>query len=174
MNLKMVFRALKTPVTLIVLALFVAWAARWGYAEASKPIPSAAPSPCVVEEVGEQLPTEKVYVRVFNGTERSGLAKRFAAILRADGFNVVKTTNTTEPIWKDSVVVGFSEDSPEVVLVRQAFDGISFKSDGRVDHTVDVIIGSKQTAMVDKPKFNAPLEDGTACVPSITVVDSAE
>lgn len=174
MNPQTVLRALKTPVTLIVLALFVAWAAQWGYSEATKPVPSAAPSPCVVQQVGEQLPTEKVYVRVFNGTDTSGLAKRMAAILRADGFNVIKTTNATETIWQDSVVVGFAEDSPEVILVRQAFDGMTFKADGRVDHTVDVIIGRKQPVVVDKPQFNAPLADGTACIPTITVVDTSE
>lgn len=174
MNPQTVLRALKTPVTLIVLALFVAWVAKWGYNEATKPLPSAAPSPCVVQEVGEQLPTDKVYVRVFNGTEKSGLAKRMAAILRADGFIVYKTTNTTEAIWRDSVVVGYSEDSPEVVLVRQAFDGIAFRADGRPDHSVDVIIGHNQPVVVDSPKFNAPLEDGTACIPSIQVVDSSQ
>ena len=172
MNPRKVLRALRTPVTMIVLLLFVAWVARWSYDAATEPIPEPPPDPCVVQEVGEELPPTMVYVRVFNGTEVSGLAKRMAAILRADGFNVYKTTNTTEPTWEESYVVGYAEDSPEVVLVRQAFKDIAFRADGRVDHTVDVIIGAKEPVAVDKPEFSAPLEDGKACVPQVTVVDS--
>lgn len=172
MNLRAVLRALRTPVVLLVLLVFVAWAAKWSFTAATEPLPEPAPSPCVVQEVGKKLTPENVYVRVYNGSDVSGLAKRYAAILRADGFNVFLTTNTAEPTWTTSYVIGYSEDSPEVKLVRQAFKSIKFKADGRVDHTVDVILGSKQPKVLNSPKFNVPLEDGTACIPQVTVVDS--
>ncbi|MFV0407808.1 MAG: LytR C-terminal domain-containing protein [Propioniciclava sp.] len=174
MDPQTVLRAVKTPATLIVLLLFVYWVAQWSFKAATDPMPSAPPDPCVVKEIGDQLTPQHVYVRVFNGTEVSGLAKRLAATLRADGFNVYKTTNTDEPNSETSVVVGYAEDSPEVILVRQAFSDIAFRADNRPDRTVDVIIGTEGPNPINQPDFNAPLADGTACVPQLTLVDSEE
>ncbi|MFV0450805.1 MAG: LytR C-terminal domain-containing protein [Propioniciclava sp.] len=172
MNPQVVLRTLKTPATLMLLLAFVAWVGQWSLKAATDPVPPAPPEPCVVQQVGEELTTDRVFVRVFNGTEVSGLAKRLAANLRADGFNVYKTTNTPEPDREESVVIGYAEDSPEVILVRQAFKKIPFEADGRIDHSVDVIIGAKEPVLRSKPAFSAPLPDGTACIPQITVVNT--
>ncbi len=172
MSAQKVIRAIKTPITLIALLAFVGWTAQWALGAARAPIPPRPPEPCVVTQVGEQLTPDRVFVRVLNGTETSGLAKRLAAFLRADGFRTYKTANTDEPNAEISEVVGHSEDSPEVILVRQAFVDIPFRADGRVDRTVDVIIGTTQPVPNPNPEFNAPLADGTACLPQITIVNS--
>ena len=190
MNAQKVIRAIKTPITLIVLVAFVAWAAQWAYTAARAPIPPRPPQPCVVTQVGEYLTPDRVFVRVLNGTDKSGVAKRLAAFLRADGFRTFYIANTDELTAQPTVdptaeeqpaddvrhplseVVGHSEDSPEVILVRQAFVDISFRADGRVDRTVDVIIGAAQPVPNPNPVFDAPLPDGTACLPQITIVNS--
>ena len=84
MDARTVIRVLKTPVTLILLVVFVVWVTQWALAEVRKPIPKAPLPPCVVTDVGPELTTDKVFVRVYNGTETSGLARRLASTLRAD------------------------------------------------------------------------------------------
>ena len=174
MDARRVSRALKTPVTLLVLLAFVGLAARWGWDAALAPIPPRPPAPCVVRQVGPQLLPEHVSVQIYNGSATNGAARRLAAILRADGFRVVKTTNADRDDYEASQVVGHSEDSPEVVLVRQAFEGIAFRADGRVDRTVDVLIGNQGVSPLEAPSFDVPLADGTACLPQVEVVSAGE
>ena len=90
-------------------------------------------------------------------------------ILSADGFKVYKRTNADRDDYVQSVVRGHSEDAPEVVLVRQAFENIAFEADGRIDRSVDVIIGEEQPAPVAAPQFGVPLPDGTACLPDLNL-----
>lgn len=165
MDARQVIRALKTPVTLLVLVAVVYFAAQWGWENARKPIPKPPPPPCVVKDVGPMLMPEHVYVQVYNGSEQNGLAKRLGQILSADGFKVPVRTNAETSDHATSVVVGHSEDAPEVVLVRQAFEEIAFRADGRADRTVDVIIGAEQPVPVPTPEFGVELPDGKACLP---------
>ena len=71
MDARTVIRVLKTPVTLILLVVFVVWVTQWALAEVRKPIPKAPLPPCVVTDVGPELTTDKVFVRVYNGTDPS-------------------------------------------------------------------------------------------------------
>lgn len=174
MDARRVVRALKTPVTMLLMLAFVVLSAQWAWRAATAPVPPRPPEPCVVTELGPQLLPEHVYVQIYNGSPTNGAARRLASILRADGFNVIKTTNADNPDHPTSEVVGFAEDSPEVVLVRQAFDNIAFRADGRVDRTVDVVIGADGVRTIESPGFDVPLPDGTACVPQVEVVNSGE
>jgi len=173
MNAQRVIRAVKTPVTLLALLSFVVVSGMWGLDALRAPIPPRPPDPCVVQQIGPELTPEYVYVQVYNGSEVNGLAKRLASILRADGFNVLKTANTETPDHETSEVVGYAEDSPEVVLVRQAFQDIPFRADGRPDRTVDVIIGAQRPVPLDAPVLSVPLPDGTACLPQVQKVGAA-
>lgn len=168
MDIRQLVRALKTPVTLLLLAALVYFAARWGWDAARAPIPPRPPSPCAVRDVGPNLTPEHVYVNVFNGSETNGLAKRLGSVLSADGFKVVRRVNAPTPDHEKSEVVGHSEQSPEVVLVRKAFREIAFRADNRIDHTVDVIIGNEQPVPADAPALTVPLPDGKACLPQIS------
>ena len=171
MDARQIVRAVKTPVTLVVLGTTVYLAAYWGWNSVTAPIPPRPPQPCVVQEIGPELTPEHVYVQVFNGSETNGLAKRLGSLLSADGFKVIKRINAERSDHLVSEVVGHSEDSPEVVLVSKAFDGIAVRADGRNDHTVDVIIGAEQPVAVEDPDLTVPLPDGTACLPVVEVVD---
>lgn len=168
MDTRQLVRALKTPVTLLLLAALVYFAARWGLDAVRTPIPPRPPTPCAVRDVGPNLTPEHVYVNVYNGSEVNGLAKRLGSVLSADGFKVVRRVNAPSTDHQKSLVVGHSEQAPEVVLVRQAFQGIDFRADDRVDHTVDVIIGHEQPVPAESPKLTVPLPDGKACLPQIS------
>lgn len=172
MDARRIVRALKTPVTLLILAAMVFFAARWGMDAARAPIPPRPLDPCVVQEVGPVLKPEHVYVMVYNGSKQDGLAKRLGQILSADGFKVYKRTNADRDDYVQSVVKGHSEDSPEVILVRQAFENIGFEADGRADRTVDVIIGAEQPAPHPTPEFGVPLPDGKACLPDLKLTNT--
>lgn len=174
MDTRTVVRALKTPVTLLLLAGFVVWAANWAWDAIREPIPEPPLPACVVTEVGPQLTPEHVYVRVLNGTSTGGLANRLGAVLRADGFNVFQRTNAPTADHEISEVVGSAEDAPEVVLLRQAFTEIAFRADGRTDATVDVIIGTQQPVAAEGVEFGAPLPDGRACLAQIELVNTGE
>lgn len=174
MDSRRVIRAIKTPLTLLALVAFVWFAARWGWDAARAPIPPRPPQPCIVREVGPELKPEHVYVQVYNGSKTNGLAKRLGSILSADGFKVIKRVNADRDDYEASEVVGHAEDSPEVILVRQAFQDIAFRADGRIDHTVDVVIGNQQPAPVEAPTLGVPLPDGTACLPQVNVSEVTE
>lgn len=174
MHARQVIRALKTPVTLIILVGLVYFAARWGWDNARAPIPPRPTDPCVVKQIGPELLPEHVYVNVLNGSTTNGLAKRLGQILSADGFKVYKRVNADHDDYAVSEVVGHSEDAPEVVLVRQAFQDIAFRADGREDRFVDVIIGAEQPVPADHPQFGVPLPEGTACLPDVTVVATTD
>ncbi|QIK71926.1 LytR C-terminal domain-containing protein [Propioniciclava coleopterorum] len=174
MDTNQIVRAVKTPVTLVLLAVLVYFAANWGLDAVRKPIPPRPPEPCVVQQIGPELTPDHVYVRVYNGSKTNGLAKRLGSVLSADGFKVVKRVNADRDDYPRSLVVGHSEDSPEVALVRKALTNVDFMADGRIDRTVDVIIGSEQPGAAEQPDLKVPLPDGTACLPKIQTVEVNE
>ena len=174
MDTNQVVRTFKTPVTLVLLLALVYFAATWGWAALREPIAQRPAEPCVVQQIGPELTPEHVYVQVFNGSKSNGLAKRLGSILSADGFKVYRRVNADRDDYTRSVVVGHSEDSPEVILVRKALENVDFRADGRIDRTVDVIIGSEQPSAVEQPSLSVPLPDGTACIPQISTTDVSE
>lgn len=169
MDARKLVRMLKTPVTLLMLLALVAFAGNWGLKAATAPIPPRPPDPCVALQVGPHLTPDKVTVHVLNGTETNGLAKRFGSILRADGFvRVTRMANAPTNDVAKTQIVGFAVDSPEVVLVKKAFkDPIEVVADGRIDHSVDVVIGKEFSGWADKPDLKVPVPSGTVCLPAL-------
>ena len=174
MDARQVARVLKTPVTLLILVALVYFAARWGWDKAREPIPPRPPEPCVVKEIGPVLQPEHVWVNVLNGSKTNGVAKRLGQILSADGFKVYSRVNADRDDYPTSEIVGHSEDAPEVVLVRQAFQDIPFRADARADRFVDVIIGETQPVPAEAPQFGVELPDGKACLPDPQVSATTE
>lgn len=173
MDTNQIVRAVKTPVTLVLLAALVYFAATWGWDAVRKPIPPRPPEPCVVQQIGPELTPDHVYVKVFNGSKTNGLSKRLGAVLSADGFKVLKRVNADRDDYVRSVVIGHSQDSPEVTLVLRALTNVDFKADARIDHSVDVIIGSEQPGAAEKADLKVPLPSGSACLPKPQPVDSS-
>ena len=141
-----IIRALKTPVTLLILMAFVGFAAKWGLENAREEIPERPRLPCVVEKIGPKYKPEHAVVYVYNATDRNGLARRVGQVLLADGFQVLRRVNADERSEKTKVI-GFAEDSPEVVLVRSYLPKAEFVADGRPDHSVDIILGDDFTEL---------------------------
>ena len=49
--------------------------------------------------------------------------------------------------------------------------GPDVEADGRIDHTVDVIIGSEQPGAAGQPGLKVALPDGQACLPQIKITE---
>lgn len=162
---------LKTPLTMLALLALVAWAGLWGFKAATTPIPKQPPPECVNVKVGPTLTPDRVYLRMYNGTATSGLAKNVAKLVFGSvGFHVFVVKNAEEPVAQ-TYIVGSDANSPEVKLVRSYFPpNTPFKADPVMNrnHMVDVYLGSD----FDPKKVptthlaSVPLANQTACVPS--------
>ena len=145
--------------------LYGAW---WGYNNIIKPIPPLPPEPCVDQTVPKgQLKANQVVVRVYNGGDRKGLAADVGRSLRGKGFRVVLTTNTVEKIQK-TVIVGATDNNPEVLFVKSFFKEAVVRSDQRVDSTVDVLVGNKYGGFNKDAKTTYQVKTTTLCLPSQT------
>ena len=173
MDSRRVIRALKTPVTMLLLVALVGFAAKWGLDAVRAPLPPRPPEPCVVTSIGPKFTPEHAVVRVLNATEENGVARRVATTLRADQFRVIKIANA-DTLQDKTTIVGFSADSPEVVLVTGFFKKAEVVPDQRVDHTVDIIIGKDYNGLRDKPKLSVALPDESACLPQVEIADASE
>lgn len=174
MEVRRVVRALKTPVTMLILLAFVAWAAQWAMDAVRSPIPPRPPDPCVMTQVGPEFRPDLTVVSVYNGTTTNGLGKRVASMLRADGFRVVKITNAETTDHVQTEVVGHAEDSPEVILVMRVIKGAVFTADARPDHTVDIILGAEFGGFDEGADLVVPLPDGMACLPPLEASQTEE
>lgn len=166
-TVRQIVHVLKTPVTLILLLAILGYGAAWGYEHATAPRPERAVDPCIMTDVGDKLTPEHVKVRVLNAGLRGGLARTTAGYLRAYGFTVVKINNTSERIEK-TVIVGSTEDDPEVQLLLGFFEDATVRGDGRADHVVDVLLATNSRRISD-PKVLSVKVDGPVCLaPSTT------
>lgn len=163
---RQIVRVLKTPVTLLILLAFVGYGAAWGYEHAKAPVPGRPPIPCVALDVGDTLTPELVQVRVLNGGTKGGMAKTAASHLRAYDFKVIKINNTTERL-ENTVIVGATEDDPQVQLVVNFFKDAEVRGDGRIDGVVDVLLGDN-SVRVPNPKVTTVAVEGKVCLPADT------
>jgi LytR cell envelope-related transcriptional attenuator len=161
-----IFRVARTPVTLLILFGVLLYGAWWGYSNIIKPVPPLPPVPCVDQIVEKgRLKSSQVVVRVYNGGDRKGLAADVGRSLRGKGFRVTTTTNTVEKI-KKTTVVGASVNNPEVKFVKTFFKEAQVRSDNRVDHTVDVLVGNKYGGFNKDAKTTYQVDATTLCLPS--------
>lgn len=165
MNVRQVVRALVTPVTMLALLAVVGYGAWWGYKQVTVDTTRPAAT-CVPTDVGGTLTPEHVTVRVLNGGETGGHAKTTRGFLIAYGFKVVYFNNSDRPVTV-TTIVGNAADDPEVLLVQKMFDGAVTEGDGRADHVVDVIVGTKYQELNNPEKPTLPVE-GPLCLPAIT------
>jgi LytR cell envelope-related transcriptional attenuator len=175
MDARKAWLALKTPVTMLVLLAFVLLVGAWGFKQTVTPVPKAPPTPCVVKTIGPKYTSDNAWIRIYNGTTVSGLAKNVVKLVFGNaGFHVYKVANADAPIPK-TFVSGASVTSPEVVLVMSYLPaGTPFVADPvkYADHIVDLNLGAdfKATNISATPLTEVELKDGTACVPVIQPV----
>lgn len=167
-----IVRVLKTPVTLIALIALVGFGASWGWRNTMAPIPPIPPAPCVNTAVGDKLTTNLVTIRILNGGFSGGQAKRVGTVMRSWNFKVIKINNTDQRL-QSTVIVGGSKDDPQVRLVAGFFVKPTIEADGRVDGTVDVLLGADFPGYVAKPETSVALPDGRACLPAGTALPTA-
>lgn len=168
--MRQVIRVLKTPVTLLVLLAILGYGAYWGYQQVT--IDDSRPAEtCVMTDVGDTLTPDRVTIRVLNGGETGGQAKRTREFLLAYGFRGGAFGNADRKV-EVATIVGNAPDDPEVLLVQQLFDGAVTEGDGRKDHVVDVIVATKSQMLADPPKPSVPV-DGPVCLPRLSPTGSA-
>ncbi|PIF03619.1 MAG: hypothetical protein CSA63_01570 [Propionibacterium sp.] len=158
-------RTILTPVILLFLLVVLIASAFWGFKEVTRAAPTPTPDPCVDQKVGKVLKPKLVQVRVLNGGYTTGLAGRVSAKLRKKGFKVGKPGNTDERV-KQTIIVGASADSPEVQLVAGYFKAAIVRADQRVDHTVDVLVGTEYAGFNNSAPKQVPVPGETACLPA--------
>ena len=160
-----VFRAVRTPVTLLVLLGVFCYGAWWGYTNVIRPAPPVPPVKCVNQKLPQGvLRSSQVSVNVFNGGTKKGLAGDVGRSLRQRGFKVIKTSNTGQKIEK-TVVVGAGAKDPEVLLVKDFFKHVTVKADKRADHTVDVLVGNDYGGFDKGAKNTRSVKGRTVCLP---------
>ncbi len=169
--MRKVIRVLKTPVTLLLLLAILGYGAYWGYHQVTLDT-SRPETPCVPQDVGTQLTSDKVSVRVLNGGEQALAANHTRFILLSWHYHIVSWNNSDRQVDKVTVI-GNSADDPEVQLVAKAFKSeVVTEGDGRADHVVDVILPTK-FEMLETPPTSIPV-DGPVCLPVIAkATDSA-
>ncbi|MDR1078660.1 MAG: LytR C-terminal domain-containing protein [Propionibacteriaceae bacterium] len=167
MTASQIVRAIRTPITLVILLGLLGFGAWWGYRMIVEGVRPALPDPCVTVEMAELTPAS-VVVRVYNGGPVRGLANNVAKGLRQAGYMVVNVGNSDEKIDR-VVIVGVSVDSPEVLLVAARFNDPIIRADQRPDHSVDVLVGAAPLDPNPEPPGAIVLPSGQACLPRSAV-----
>src|SRR4051794_3862699 len=83
-------QAVKTALTLAVLAALLGLAASWGWSALTAPLPPLSSAPACVETAvspGDAVSPQQVTVSVLNAGKRPGLASRTMTALTDQGFN---------------------------------------------------------------------------------------
>ena len=151
-----------TLVALMLLGTFTYAAAYFqgwvGTRSVPKPVASAA---CQPGGPVKALTPSTVTLNVFNSTNRVGLAASVAKSLRTLGFKVVNVTN--DPLGKPISDVGEIRYGPAgtaaAAFARTRLSGAKLVLDNRTDPSVDLVLGTKFTALTVPPKV-APATPG--------------
>lgn len=158
-------RFLKTPATLIGLLVLLIGAGAWSVQAMNAPVVDPVDN-CVMVNVGDKLTPRYVSVRLLNAGAAGGTAKGASNYLRSFGFNVIRVNNSDRQVQK-TTIVGFSADSPEVLLVQQAYPDAVREGDSRADHVVDVLLGPDASKTPPQPT-SVPVT-GQVCLPRYAV-----
>lgn len=160
-----VLRAIRTPLTLLVLLAVLCYGAWWGWEKVVAPAPAAQPEPCVETQVEKgTLKSSQVTVNVLNGGRKRGLAGTVGEQLLSKKFKIDQIGNTDREI-ETTIIVGAGEKNPEVLLVKGFFKGAAVEADDRSDHSVDVLVGNKYGGFQKKAKTSIAVKTETVCLP---------
>jgi len=153
-----------TIVAALMLGTFVYAAAYYqgwvGYRTAAKPL--ASPS-CQRATPDQALTPSGVTVNVYNATGRAGLAASVAKSLRTQGFKIANVANDplSKPIDGIGEVRRGQTGTAGATLAAARLPGAKLVRDSRTDASVDVVLGTKFSALSAPPKV-APPKPGTA------------
>jgi hypothetical protein len=158
--------ALRSALTLAVLALLVVVASLWGWAAFTEPFPEDEPVPICENATitaGSEVRRDQVVVSVFNGSGRSGLAGSTSAQLAERGFVAGDVADSPQPAATTQI---WSSDptNPAVKLVQKQFKGAEVVPGNPIGVGVVVVVGEKFTALRKKQVESVVAEsDATIC-----------
>jgi uncharacterized membrane protein (DUF485 family) len=143
-----------TLVALVMLVTFAYAAAYFqGWVGTRVPKPVASPA-CQVAPPVTALTPRAVTINVYNSTDRSGLAASVAKSLRTQGFTVADVAN--DPLGRPIVGVGVIRHgrtgAAAAALAAKRLSGAKLVLDNRTDTSVDLVLGTKFTALSVPPK----------------------
>ena len=153
-----------TPLVLVVLVVLLAFGSWWGWRALTRPLDEITSTPCVTQTVAGTLKSSQVSVQVLNGGSVAGRAGTVADSLKAKGFMIIRTGNTSQQM-PVTTIVGHAADDPEVTMVAAFFPKSQVKADGRADHTVDVLLTDQYDGFNDQAPTEVPVPGGTVCLP---------
>jgi hypothetical protein len=158
--------ALKSALTLAVLAVLVLVAALWGWAALTEPFPEDEPVAICEDETvtaGSEVRRDQVVVSVFNGSGRSGLAGATSAQLAERGF--VEGDVGDSPLPAATTQIWSSDPTnPAVLLVEQQFKKAKIVQGDALGPGVVVVVGEKFQALRKKQVESVVAEaDATYC-----------
>jgi hypothetical protein len=144
--------ALKSALTLAVLAVLVLVAAVWGWAALTEPLPQEEPVAICEDETvtaGSEVRRDQVVVSVFNGSGRSGLAGATSAQLAERGFvegdiGDSPLPATTTQIWSADPT------NPAVLLVKRQFKRAEVVQGDALGPGIVVVVGENFQALRKK------------------------
>ena len=158
--------ALRSALTLAVLALLVVVAAVWGWSALTEPLPQDDPvAICEDTDVaaGGEVRRDQVVVSVFNGSKRSGLAGSTMAQLVERGF--VEGDVGDAPLPAASTQIWSSEPTnPAVLLVQKQFKQARIVTGDPLGVGIVVVVGEKFQTLRKKQVESVIAEsDATYC-----------
>ena len=158
--------ALRSGLTLAVLALLVAVAAVWGWAALTEPFPTEEPvAICEPADVpaGGEVRRDQVVVSVFNGSKRSGLAGATSAQLEERGFVAGEVGDSPIPAATTQIWAA-DPTNPAVQLVQKQFKGAQVVPGDALGPGIVVVVGEKFQALRKKQVESVIAEaDATWC-----------
>ena len=158
--------ALRSALTLAVLAGLVLAAAVWGWGALTEPLPKDEPvAICEPTDVpaGGEVRRDQVVVSVFNGSKRSGLAGSTMAELAERGF--VEGDVGDAPLPAATTQIWSSEPTnPAVLLVQRQFKKAKVVPGDALGDGIVVVVGEKFQGLRKKQVESVLAEaDATFC-----------
>ncbi|HEV2088376.1 MAG TPA: LytR C-terminal domain-containing protein [Cryptosporangiaceae bacterium] len=108
------------------------------------------------------IPAPKtVKVRVFNATDRPGLATTVRKALGKRGFVVIEVGNDpqAEEVTKPALIRYGPKGVGAAQLLRAHFTGAEIQDDERKDATIDIVLGPQYTDLTPQAEVKAQLAD---------------
>ena len=160
-------RHLRTAITMLVLASFVAFAGWYAWNTITNPQSADVAEVTVAPTCIPALPTDApapadIQVNVYNATSRNGLASSVARALRKRDFAILDVAN--DPLVKTvtgtaEIRAGADNEAAAAVVVAQV-SGAVFVADDRTDSTVDLVVGDAFEKLAKVGATPAPAPTG--------------
>jgi len=166
-------RHLRTAITLLVLAAFVAIAGWYAWNTITDPgsaeMADATAAPTCVPALPTDAPAPAdIRLNVYNATARNGLASEVARGLRARKFAILDVAN--DPLGRTvsrtaEVRAGTNSQAAAAVVVAQV-SGAVFVADDRTDSSVDLVVGQAYKALAPAGTVPTPIPS-SATAPAV-------